>query len=920
MTVPQILTSWSLQWPSSKQPSKMASTMTTTAMTTTTLPPIAFFDRHLPDHSPDDVSPPHYSPPAPPVSIFTDTNMNVAVDWLDFTHKRSAHFIAEKTCEMICYLWFTTPQSTEGDDKSLFSRPSSVTTLQLVASPTFVLFMQKLLETTQVSQSVIVLSLHYIYRLKERNRSTPAQPGSEFRIAVAGLMMANKFLDDNTYTNKTWSEVSGIDLIEINRMEREFLMGVDCNLYVDKPTYESWLNLLKGLVLAKERDSRQYRHKSRSVARTSRHPSSFITPNPLRFVGRGKPLQHRARSTSPEQSSRTLAYATPVRRRPPPLVSTPSSHPGPAAADLRSGSKRTAQAAFSPTSATFSHIPSKRPVSISLQIPPVLTESGSSSGPNSSSPLEGLQSFATMSIDSPNTQAHPSSATRSSRAVSAATTPAPSTPSSWSSAMVSKQTVVPVTLSTAYALDERRRSAVPQTLYFYTLACSPTDHEETDSQTQHQTQQHRSRKARLRYHQPPPSSSYSYSSSSTESESAPYTFYDYPSSSRPPPPTYAYRYPMNVQSASTSPVHVTAVPPHHHHHHHDNLNHLPTAPPPPPPTSPLLERLERRARTGRQTATAVAAAGVPSLPHFYETDWTGAKKQFNISSSLLFPPPPSLYPSSLPPQPQPQPQQTPHYTQPSPLPTPPPSRSHSHSQLQSHMLAEPPRYQALVPQAQMYVPHQSRTSYSDYESAEGDAMDQDPDSDRDDVDYDICVEHEAEDDEDVEDDDDVSVEDDEDDDDDDDDEEADEDQVQNCSPPIPSATFANAGPPGFQVPFCPTPERGSPLYPHRRYVLGQQQQSQQHQHHHPYLAATAAHHPYSRVSGGGGGGVGTTNTHTVPSMSVYGSRKLDAEFSGYPEYPLPPLPPSSGGGFYGAYVYGGYGYGLEKGSRKSVCQ
>jgi hypothetical protein len=59
--------------------------------------------------------------------------------------------------------------------------------------------MQKLLETTQVSQSVIVLSLHYIYRLKERNHFTPAQRGSEFRIAVAGLMMANKFLDEYVY-------------------------------------------------------------------------------------------------------------------------------------------------------------------------------------------------------------------------------------------------------------------------------------------------------------------------------------------------------------------------------------------------------------------------------------------------------------------------------------------------------------------------------------------------------------------------------------------------------------------------------------------------------------------------------------------------------------------------------------------------
>jgi len=54
--------------------------------------------------------------------------------------------------------------------------------------------MRKLLKTTQVSQSVIVLSLHYMHRLKENNM--PAQQGSEFRIAVAGLMMANKFLDE----------------------------------------------------------------------------------------------------------------------------------------------------------------------------------------------------------------------------------------------------------------------------------------------------------------------------------------------------------------------------------------------------------------------------------------------------------------------------------------------------------------------------------------------------------------------------------------------------------------------------------------------------------------------------------------------------------------------------------------------------
>ena len=47
-----------------------------------------------------------------------------------------------------------------------------------------------------MSQSVIVLSLHYVYRLKQRNEFTVGRRGSEFRVAVVALMMANKFIDE----------------------------------------------------------------------------------------------------------------------------------------------------------------------------------------------------------------------------------------------------------------------------------------------------------------------------------------------------------------------------------------------------------------------------------------------------------------------------------------------------------------------------------------------------------------------------------------------------------------------------------------------------------------------------------------------------------------------------------------------------
>ncbi|TFK38782.1 cyclin-domain-containing protein [Crucibulum laeve] len=562
------------------------------------------------------------------------------VDWLDFSRTRSAHFIAEKTCEMICYLWFSGPPSSSSSHsgagttsaeqayasptnsppfpRSSSSLPSSTpfasslsTSLQLSATPTFIQFMQKLLETTQVSQSVIVLSLHYIYRLKERNRFTPAQSGSEFRIAVAGLMMANKFLDDNTYTNKTWSEVSGISLDEINRMEREFLLGVDFNLYVDKSTYESWLNLLKGLVMAKERDSRQYwcdrrggyGGAARRASRTGRvmpaQNHGSVGPSVRSYMRDARRESYRARSTSP--TSRSYASYQPTSSYTNISLSTttqqaaPSYHPMPIDTTYsptptpRSGSKRSAAAAFSPTSASFSVVPHKRagvspqalrvspqavyvhsqrtspssrrvsPIqAYSQRVSPVQSRRVSpvqraqrpgitlhipevpNPGPHSHSPLESLQSFAKMSLASSG-----------------------SSPARVGAGGNGGRGIVPETLVTPYALDEERRGAIPQNLYFYALACSPMESEE----------ENRSRKARLRSYQPPaPAPSYQYnystfpsqstSSTSTTSTSSANSTSAINASTNAPAAYIPYTFsapsyrPVAVQSASTSPMHV----------------------------------------------------------------------------------------------------------------------------------------------------------------------------------------------------------------------------------------------------------------------------------------------------------------------------------------------------------------------------
>lgn len=130
---------------------------------------------------------------------------------------RIANFVAHNTCAMICYIWFADPRpatpssenppSASASPSAPSSNPyspsfptpqSNPTTARLQFYPTkqFVDFMHSLLTTTQVSQGVIVLSLCYIFRLKRQNPGIVAQPGSELRLAVVGLMLANKFLDE----------------------------------------------------------------------------------------------------------------------------------------------------------------------------------------------------------------------------------------------------------------------------------------------------------------------------------------------------------------------------------------------------------------------------------------------------------------------------------------------------------------------------------------------------------------------------------------------------------------------------------------------------------------------------------------------------------------------------------------------------
>ncbi|KAI3320441.1 hypothetical protein HD806DRAFT_524786 [Xylariaceae sp. AK1471] len=145
---------------------------------------------------------------------------------------------------MTCFFWFETMdtiQAAEQINTRRLSEPLPPLSRHTEPCPAYKKWVNSILSTTQVTQNVVLLALLFVYRLKKTNPRVHGNPGSEYRLLTVALMLGNKFLDDNTYTNKTWAEVSGISVKEIHVMEVEFLSNMRYGLLTSKEQWQEWL-------------------------------------------------------------------------------------------------------------------------------------------------------------------------------------------------------------------------------------------------------------------------------------------------------------------------------------------------------------------------------------------------------------------------------------------------------------------------------------------------------------------------------------------------------------------------------------------------------------------------------------------------------------------------------------------------------
>lgn len=105
---------------------------------------------------------------------------------------------------------------------------------ETVPTPQFRKYVSQILSSTRLPSSTIMLGLFYLSsRMKQLNESGQASSssGTVYRMLTTALLLGSKFLDDNTFQNRSWAEVSSIPVHELNSMELIWLTAFDWEIH-----------------------------------------------------------------------------------------------------------------------------------------------------------------------------------------------------------------------------------------------------------------------------------------------------------------------------------------------------------------------------------------------------------------------------------------------------------------------------------------------------------------------------------------------------------------------------------------------------------------------------------------------------------------------------------------------------------------
>ena len=117
-------------------------------------------------------------------------------------------------------------------------------------------FVQEVLRRSKTSYSTLQVALYYLILIQpsvpkhdftmEQSEDTSACRAMQCgrRMFLAALILASKYLQDRNFSARAWSKISGLRTCEINSNELAFLSAVNWKLHIPEPIFHRWTDVV----------------------------------------------------------------------------------------------------------------------------------------------------------------------------------------------------------------------------------------------------------------------------------------------------------------------------------------------------------------------------------------------------------------------------------------------------------------------------------------------------------------------------------------------------------------------------------------------------------------------------------------------------------------------------------------------------
>ncbi|RWR87340.1 cyclin-U4-1-like protein [Cinnamomum micranthum f. kanehirae] len=130
----------------------------------------------------------------------------------------------------------------ESNDSNRRFEPQRISVFHGLTRPTISIqsYLERIFKYANCSPSCYVVAYIYLDRFAQRQPSLPINSFNVHRLIITSVMVAAKFMDDIYYNNAYYAKVGGINTVEMNFLEVDFLFGLSFHLNVTPTTFHTY--------------------------------------------------------------------------------------------------------------------------------------------------------------------------------------------------------------------------------------------------------------------------------------------------------------------------------------------------------------------------------------------------------------------------------------------------------------------------------------------------------------------------------------------------------------------------------------------------------------------------------------------------------------------------------------------------------